>query len=563
MSQEFPVNVVLCWHMHQPQYQDQITQEFSLPWTFLHAIKDYIDMAAVIEDVPQARAVVNFTPVLLEQIEAYTQQFDAYFIDGIPFSETLLKGLSTHVISSDSNYRLDIAKQCIRANEKRLIQRFSAYRRLVYIAKEAVSQPFRLDYLNEQYFFDLLVWYHLVWLGETVRDKNPQIKYLLKKEQNYTFDDRKLLLEIMGGLVRQIIPRYRALAKNGQVELSFTPDKHPILPLLIDFNSARETISESPLPQENYPGGIERAEAHITKGLALFEHYFNMTPTGCWPSEGSLCETTLKLLGKHNIQWAASGGGVLDNSRKRAGNKSQCIHYPYTFDHANTACFFRDDNLSDLIGFTYSDWDATDAVNNLMHHIENIRQACECKQEIIVPIILDGENCWEHYPNNGYPFLTALYQKLSANPNIQLTTFTKYLEQHQERNHLSHLVPGSWVYGNFATWIGDPAKNRGWDLLCAAKKAYDDAIMAGSLDATQQALAEHQLAICEGSDWFWWFGDYNPAEAVKDFDELYRTHLRGLYKILGLPSPDNLDQIISVGSGAPESSGVMRRSKEN
>ena len=108
--------------------------------------------------------------------------------------------------------------------------------------------------------------------------------------------------------------------------------------------------------------------------------------------------------------------------------------------------------------------------------------------------------------------------------------------------------------------MGDADKNRGWDLLCAAKRAFDSVVAHGTLTNAEIARAEHQLAACEASDWYWWFGDYNPAEAVRDFDELFRHQLTSLYRALGLAPPAQLEQRISIGRGAPESGGVMRRS---
>ena len=106
--------------------------------------------------------------------------------------------------------------------------------------------------------------------------------------------------------------------------------------------------------------------------------------------------------------------------------------------------------------------------------------------------------------------------------------------------------------------MGDADKNLGWDLLCEAKQAYDRAIASGKLSAEQQAKAIEQLAACEGSDWFWWFGGYNPADSVSDFEQLYRLHLRNLYRIIDEPVPDSLSRVISVGGGQPAQGGVMR-----
>jgi alpha-amylase/alpha-mannosidase (GH57 family) len=107
--------------------------------------------------------------------------------------------------------------------------------------------------------------------------------------------------------------------------------------------------------------------------------------------------------------------------------------------------------------------------------------------------------------------------------------------------------------------MGAPEKNRAWDLLCDAKLAFDRVMRAGSLNEERKAVAGRQLALCESSDWFWWFGDYNPQDAVTQFDRLYRRQLVNLYRLLDLAAPESLSHPISVGRGAPEHGGVMRR----
>lgn len=559
-SASAPVNVVICWHMHQPQYQDQFSRHFHLPWTYLHAIKDYVDMAAVVEQVPQSRVVVNFTPVLLDQIEDYIQQFERYFKLGEPFSDEVLKSLAAPAIGPTDSLRMAIVRQCVRANENRLVKRFEPFNELVQLARQAIAKPHYLAYLDEQFFFDLLVWYHLVWMGETVRMENETVQRLLRKARGFTQTDRRELLGVIDQLIRTIVPRYRHLAESGQMELSVTPDKHPILPLLLDFHSALEAMPDAPLPQHReYPGGKARADEHLRRGIATFQRHFGFKPMGCWPSEGALSQDTLKLIQHNGFAWTATGAGVLGNSRHANQAKDICIHHPFRFDSIPLTCFFRDDNLSDLIGFTYSGWNEEDAVNNLIHHIENIRSACNFNPQTVVPIILDGENCWEYYANNGVTFLKTLYTRLVSHPHIRLTTFRDYLKSKPHPTTMKKLVAGSWVYGTFSTWIGDHAKNRAWDLLCQAKNDFDRVMAAGKLAPEVAERAREQLAICEGSDWFWWFGDYNPAESVADFDRLYRTHLKNLYRFLGEPAPAALEQVISRGGGAAENDGVMRR----
>jgi alpha-amylase/alpha-mannosidase (GH57 family) len=82
------------------------------------------------------------------------------------------------------------------------------------------------------------------------------------------------------------------------------------------------------------------------------------------------------------------------------------------------------------------------------------------------------------------------------------------------------------------------------------------------LTGAESAAAERQLAICESSDWFWWFGDYNPSQAVASFDQLYRRNLANLYRLLKLPPPSQLDLPISRGSDTAATDGTMRRALE-
>jgi alpha-amylase/alpha-mannosidase (GH57 family) len=298
----------------------------------------------------------------------------------------------------------------------------------------------------------------------------------------------------------------------------------------------------------------------VQEGLAVFEKHFGFRPAGCWPSEGSVSEATLALLADQGVAWAASGETVLTQSLQRSDHaphalKAAWLYRPWHTAASRTACFFRDDSLSDLIGFTYATWHADDAVANLVQHLENIADTCHEHPAHVVSIILDGENAWEYYPENGYYFLSALYQRLSAHPRLQLTTYSDVLQQ-QAPQPLKTLVAGSWVYGTFSTWIGDTDKNRGWDLLVEAKQVFD--ATAPHLPAEQRAAAERQLAVCEGSDWFWWFGDYNPEHSVSDFEQLFRQHLTNLYQLLHREPPEALAQSFTRGRGSPAHGGTMR-----
>jgi alpha-amylase/alpha-mannosidase (GH57 family) len=551
--------------MHQPDYRGPDHSSFKLPWVYLHGIKDYVDMAAHLENHPKARAVVNFAPVLLEQLDDYVEQIQEWLVRGRQIKDPLLAALAGPGLPLDEESRCDIMLACLRANEKHMRGRFRTFRRLTDIVNMVDEHSESSEYLNDQFIVDLLVWYHLVWMGEYPRVNDLRVQSLEKKRKGYNSEDRYRLVECIGDYLTTIVERYKKLAESGQVELSVTPYAHPIMPLLLDLDSAKEALPEIKMPEsDSYPGGEERSRWHIRRGIESFERYFGFKPKGCWPAEGSVSEETISLLEQEGFLWIASGQQVLHNSMKRSKVANpwpeQWEHRPYRVKDGKINCFFRNDSLSDLIGFTYADWHAEHAVSNLIVNLESIAQHCEDPSDIVVPIIMDGENAWEHYPRNGGYFLDTLYKKLSEHPGLELTTFSDIVDSNLPAFDLQTLVAGSWVYGTFSTWIGEKDKNRAWDMLIEAKTVYDRVMAEGRLSASAVEQAELQMATCEGSDWFWWFGDYNPGGTVSDFESLFRNQLKHLYQILGEKPPEYLSRVFAHGGGAPALGGVMRSS---
>ena len=572
------MNVVLCWHMHQPYYREGLTGKYHLPWVYLHGIKDYTDMAAHLENHPKMRAVVNFSPILLEQLDAYVKELHTVLHQERSLSSTisdpilaLLCGVDE--IPEDIQKRKQIVEDCKRCYAPRLIDPYPAFRRLIDCMEDAFEKAaeegsndtthFPLSYLQDQYFIDLLMWYHLAWLGHSVK-QTEVAQRLIAKAHGFTLDDRCQLVSLIYDSLAGIIPRYKKLADDGQIELSVTPYTHPIIPLLNNFDNMKCAQPEAPAPNcENYPDGWARSYWHMQKGLEVFEHYFGRKPQGVWLSEGGISPDALQLLDEYGIKWTATGEAVWQNTCKLTDcnhgeqNTRQTFFKPYQFQDKKTKIYFRDDGLSDLIGFEYSHWNAEDAARNFEENLENIATFLgPAKQDHVVSVILDGENAWEYYLDNGYHFLDALYRKLSSNSQFEMTTFSKASEK-TDAVPIDKLCSGSWVFGSFSTWIGHADKNRAWEYLVEVKKTYDQHI--NELDEEKRQEAELQLAICEGSDWFWWFGEYNSSQSVSDFDRLFRVQLRLLYNMLGVTPPEALDHPISLGGGNAENSGTMRR----
>jgi len=564
----FPV--VLLWHMHQPHYRDALSGQYILPWTYLHAIKDYVDMAAHLEANPGARAVVNFTPVLLEQLGEIAARVAAHLERGEPLPDPVLALLADAPLPRGAEARLALVRACLRADRQHLIGRYPAYAELATLAA-SLGTPERIGYAADQYLRDLGVWYHIAWLGETVKRSDARVAMLVDREREFSAQHRRMLLELIGELLGGLLARYRRLAERGQCELAVSPYAHPILPLLLDFGAARESVPGAPLPRAaGYPGGSERAVWHMRTALEVFRHCFGVRPAGCWPSEGAISAATLALIDECGFRWVASGANVLRGclaagdgaTEEDAGAGEAEVSRAWRREGQNLRCVFRHDELSDLIGFTYSKWHGDDAVANFVAELERVARLEDGRRNRFALVALDGENAWEHYPFNGFYFLQGLYATLAQHPTLRLATLSEVIDGGVDTAPLPRVVAGSWVHGTLSTWIGDRDKNAGWDLLVEAKRAVDEVLAGGGLDAAQRSALEHQLALCESSDWFWWFGDYNPYEAVRDFDELYRHQLTSLYRLMGRTPPAALAHPISVGRGSPQDGGVMRRAHE-
>ena len=574
MSESSRINFALCWHMHQPWYQLGLNGDYQLPWVYLHAIKDYSDMVAHLEAHPGMKLTVNFAPVLLEQLDDYALHLQQWLTTGSRLRDPLLNLLAgVDEIPQDVVKRQQLLSDCQRANAVKMIDPYPAYRRLVQplrdIAAAAGStavDPRFLQYFEQQYFIDILVWYHLAWLGHALK-QTATAQRLIKKESGYDLADRRELLVLMSDCIAGLLPRYRKLAERAQIELSMTPYGHPIIPLLNNIDNMKCAQPTAPMPEcASYPGGEARSRWHIEKGIECFQRHFGIRPKGIWLSEGAISEDAVALVEEFGFEWTASGEAVWRNSVKLSGHVNEAavseraLFHPYRLKDYSPTLFFRDDGLSDLIGFEYSRRNSVEAAEELVQNLVNIATYLgDGAVNHVVTVILDGENAWEYYPHNGHYFLDHLYQRLADHNRVRTARLSELTALSSCRK-LEKMCAGSWVYGSFSTWIGQKDKNRAWELLTAAKQAYDKVMTAGILDKTSQSEATRQLAIAEGSDWFWWFGDVNSASSVSDFDRLFRAQLVSLYQILQQPVPDSLNTPVSRGSStSTENAGTMVR----
>ena len=532
--------VAFLWHMHQPYYEDLITGEHILPWVRLHALKDYYGMVALLEEFPDVRATFNLVPSLLVQLEA--------FAEGRAHDRYLELGLKPADALSEED-AVFLVQNFFHAQRQRMIDIYPRYAELLaqrgsgtsLAALHAATRRFTVDDLR-----DLQVWQKLAWVDPYFLDGDARVRALIEKGRSFSEEDKARLRTVELELLNAVIPAYRQRAAAGQIEISTSPFYHPILPLLCDTEVYKHTHPHSRMPRHRFTHPDDALE-QLERAAECHERLFGQRPIGLWPSEGSVSEAMVPLVAQAGFKWMASDELILARTlgipfiRGADGHVDQgrLLYRPYRVvagDH-HVACGFRDHALSDLIGFAYAGRDTLEAVDDFVGRlVESGRRAqAEGGEEPTVFVILDGENAWEHFEGGGRPFLRALYGRLSGHPELRTVTMSEACRPAAQT--LPHIFPGSWIDANFYIWIGHADDQRAWSQLSEARDAIGS---AGAVGASALARAREEILIAEGSDWFWWYGDDHSSDHDVEFDDLFRRHLRNVYRFLDRPAPDEL-----------------------
>ncbi len=521
-----------------------------MPWVRLHGTKDYIGMALHIKEEPEFRCTINLVPSLLHQLLDYTDR-DASDRH-LDVSRMPVDGME----EADLHYLLD---NFFMANVDSMVRPFPRYYDLY------MKRGFGTDNVddaaprfNKRDLRDLQIWSNLTWIHELVFEQDKELKEFRNKGQDWTESERDWLLDKQLEILKQVVPLHRELMESGQVELTTTPYYHPILPLLWDKKLAHQAMPGCTLPKHLEPYE-EDAKLHLKRAVEYHKKLFGKAPKGMWPSEGSVAQEVLGSIADVGIEWIATDEEILAHStngwisRDSHGHMRhpEMLYRPWevTGNKKKLQIIFRDHAMSDLIGFHYQRSDPEHAANDLISRVEGIGRACESHnggRPAFVPIILDGENCWEYYPDGGVKFLRSLYQRCAQSPMIRPQTVSDYLEKHPATDHIAHLFAGSWISHNFGIWIGHHEDHTAWDLLHETREFLKRVTDSGKGDAKALERAWEELYIAEGSDWFWWFGDDHSSAQDSLFDQLFRRHLQNVYTLLGEEPPNVLDRPITT-----------------
>jgi alpha-amylase/alpha-mannosidase (GH57 family) len=534
VSDRPPVDLLFLWHHHQPDYRGPRGEGAQLPWVRLHATKDYLDMALRLERHPTVRATFNFVPSLIDQLEDV--------IAGAP--EALFDLLRRPIATLDAAERAEIAARCSVA-PRHALERWPLYRALCRRLDPTQPPSIRASEPTDDELLALETWFLLAWTDPMFYEQ-PEAARALAASGAFTAAHRDGLIALSTRLTARVLPAYRVLAERGQIELSASAYDHPILPLLVDVRTARRARPDLPLPAEPFVAP-EDASLQIGRALARHAAVFGARPIGMWPPEGSVSPEVAELAARAGVQWLATDEGVLWRSLPAGAREREALYRPWRFDTAAgpVHLLFRDHELSDRIGFVYHNWDADAAVADFLARLRRIARDHGERGTPLVPVILDGENCWENYPGDGGPFLDALYLALAQADDIRTRTPSQAIAE-GDRPVLPALHSGSWIDADFHIWVGHPEKNRAWDLLARTRRA----LVAQGATPASRPKAWSSLFAAEGSDWFWWLGDDHETTDKALFDRIFREHLQSAHEHAGLEVPAwLLVPVVRLGPG--------------
>ena len=533
------LSIAFYWHMHQPVYE--LDGVFLMPWVRLHAVKDYIDMVTVLEKYPRLKLNFNIVPALLDEIIQYADNgfHDIHSSLTIAPVENLTESEKEYILNNFFNPKYET-----------MVYKYPAYRKL--FKKRFSSNSITAENFTDQEYSDLMALFNLSWVDPIHCHNYPELGRLAKKGHNYTLKDRIRIIDLQRQIIKEMIPTYKKYIEQGRIELTTSPYYHPIMPILCDYPIATKDI----MSKENLPVNFNLktdAKYQIKSALDRIEEIFGVRPKGMWAPEFCLTNKVLELFKEEGVKWTISDEAILAKSinfefiRDFKGNLEDPYYllktYTYNPSKTNIDIIFRDSHIPTLINFEYGNIDTSLSSGDLYDKIKSVQNKLLVSPDDnhLLTIALDGENCWENYPNDGNDFLDSLYSKLEKDETVETVLISDYIAADRNKKTINNIHQGSWINRNFNFWLGDPVKNLAWQYLSNIREDIQKIVKERNCDPEK---VMRELYITEGSDWFWWFGEPNNSGQDNVFDFLFREHLKNAYKLLNTDYPEYLDNSI-------------------
>jgi alpha-amylase/alpha-mannosidase (GH57 family) len=534
------MNVILLWHMHQPYYVNPMTKMAMMPWVRLHAARGYLDMVDLLDRVPDVQMNFNFTPVLVRQIE----ELASGSVSDLWEYWSRKPAAELHV---DEKKRL--LENFFKINWDTCVKPYPRYQELLHRrgtqwSERSIQEA--VGHFSEADFRDLQTWYNLAWCGFAAQKHFPILKELRQQGGGFTEEQKLAVLDTHKAILKMVLGLYRKTQDRGQIELTTTPFFHPISPLIYDTDLARRCQ-----PHAHLPPRFEAPEdlaAQLRLAQEQHERVFGKRATGLWPSEGSVAPEVVPLFAEAGIQYFCSDEGNLFRSLEQDPHwRGRHIDHlelfqPWRVWHngAQVQALFRERPLSDFIGFNAARNEAEKSAHYLLEKLDHLNTVAPAPHQVVL-LALDGENAWEAFPDSGEKFLTLFYEGLARRPHLRTRRLADYFVEYPAIAPINNLHTGSWINSDFDVWIGDSEENKAWDWLGRTRRFLVETLAKETVDPTTAKAAWWEIYAAEGSDWFWWYGPDFDTDSDFLFDELFRTHLQNVYRLLGHKPPAYLD----------------------
>jgi len=525
--------------MHQPVYQESRNDYFLMPWVRLHAVKDYLGMLKLMDGYEKLKLNFSLVPILLTALDNYGNK---------GFHDLHSKLTVTPVEELSDDDKFFIINNFFDANYPNMILPHIKYADLY--KKRYSSDDITIHDFSDDEYSDIMAWFNLVWLGRYWQNNHPEIRALFDKEGHFTLEDRIKIIEIHREIIREIVPAYKQYQIDKRIEILANPYFHPVIPILLDKKYTGELMKDDAIIQ-------------MQAGIEKYKQVFGCEPRGIWPSEQCISSKALELFAEMGFKWTVADEGILAKSinkefvRDFAGYMEDpydlTAAYQYTGKNKKPiSIVFRDGVIPSLINFEYSQHNSVEAANDLYDRIKTVQSKLKQSPDKhnLLTIALDGENCWECYPDDGELFLKTLYELIENDKTLETVLVSDYLDKIPNKKELKTIQTGSWINRNLKLWIDEPTKDLAWQYLI---KTRED-LLGFAKDCENQEIIDsawEELFIAQGSDWFWWFGEPNDSGQDEIFDYLFRVHLMNVYNMFKKPVPDYLNVPLNVYMGKP------------
>ncbi len=531
------LSLAIYWHMHQPVYEIEGT--YLMPWSRLHAVKDYLDMVLIMEKFPKLKLNLDVVPSLIDTLIDYSNGANDIHSE---LSVTNISEMSTEEKSF-------VLLNFFSPKYETMIFKSERYKELFH--KRFTNEEFKQEDFTEQDISDLMALFNLVWIDPMHYSRFPELQRLWSKQSGYTLEDRIEIINVHRQIIKEIIPAYRKYVQDGRLELTVSAYHHAILPILIDMKSTLKSVPTT----FDLPSSLDMKDMavdQIRMAMDRMEEVFGVRPKGFWPPELCICPKTLAMLVNEGIEWTISDEKILADSahfdfiRDFKGNLNDPYHllkvYKYQTKTKSIDIIFRDRSIPNLINFEYAGINPKMAAGDLYDKIKTIQNKLLISPDDshLLTIAQDGENCWENYENDGNDFLENLYSLIENDDTLETVLISDYIKKDIHKKALTKITSGSSIDKTFKYWIGDEIKNKAWAYLKIAKDKYDEVLSQKSGGADIDT-AKRELMIAQGSDWFWWYGEPNNSGQDFIFDYMFREHLKNVYLALKLEVPQYLN----------------------